>query len=134
MNTPRPAPPRFAAPARPPTTFAPPQAAQAGWYADPYRAGQLRWFDGHRWTHHSATLAPAAEPVEEHPVLPIVTALGATVVLAASLIVNRAVISSIDDRWNIFVLMARLGAPRLRALDRVVRVRQPSVRHRASAA
>ena len=38
--------------------------------------------------------------------LPIVTALGATVVLAASLIVNRAVISSIDDRWNIFVLMA----------------------------
>ena len=105
MSTPRPAPPRVGAPTRPPTTFGPPQAAQAGWYADPHRAGQLRWFDGHRWTHHTAALAPSAAPVEEQPALPIATALGATVVLAASLIVNRAVISSIDDRWNIFVLM-----------------------------
>ena len=105
VNTPRPAPPRACRAGAPTDAFAPPQAAQAGWYPDPYRRRSLRYFDGHRWTHHSATPAPPAAPVEQHPVLPIVTALGATVVLAASLIVSRAVISSIDDRWNIFVLM-----------------------------
>lgn len=86
-------------------TFAPPQAAQAGWYDDPHRAGQLRWFDGHRWTPHTTAIESSAPPVPQHPALPIVTAFGATVVLAASLIVNRAVIASIDDRWNIFLLM-----------------------------
>ena len=91
---------RRASPRRrgPPTTFAPPQAAQAGWYADPYRAGQLRYFDGHRWTHHSGHAGRrAAAPVESTRCCRSSTALGATVVLAASLIVNRAVIS-VDRR------------------------------------
>ena len=36
------------------TTPAPP-----GWYPDPSAPGAVRWFDGVRWTQHSAPAAPA---------------------------------------------------------------------------
>lgn len=26
-----------------------------GWYPDPYRRQQLRWWDGTQWTHHAST-------------------------------------------------------------------------------
>jgi hypothetical protein len=29
---------------------------QPGWYADPNRAGQQRYFDGQQWTEHAAPL------------------------------------------------------------------------------
>ncbi|MFC8731463.1 DUF2510 domain-containing protein [Luteimicrobium sp. NPDC057192] len=45
-----------------------------GWYPDPYRAGMLRWFDGHGWTEHVAPLpgGPQAvgDPYQAAPVAP----------------------------------------------------------------
>lgn len=36
-----------------------PEAAPArGWYVDPNVAAQLRWFDGERWTEHTAPMPP----------------------------------------------------------------------------
>jgi hypothetical protein len=34
---------------------------RAGWFPDPYKAGQVRWFDGSTWTTH------AVSPDEAHP-------------------------------------------------------------------
>jgi hypothetical protein len=31
----------------------------AGWYPDPYKTGQVRWFDGTEWTIHAA---PTSQP------------------------------------------------------------------------
>ena len=28
------------------------QSGPAGWWPDPHQRHQLRYFDGHRWTHH----------------------------------------------------------------------------------
>jgi hypothetical protein len=33
-------------------------APRAGWYADPWMDGVLRWWDGHRWTSYVAGPAP----------------------------------------------------------------------------
>jgi membrane protease YdiL (CAAX protease family) len=44
----------------------PPPSAPAGWYADPWQAGEMRWWDGAGWTHHHA---PAHE-VGPLPTLP----------------------------------------------------------------
>ena len=44
--------------------------APAGWYADPYQPGLLRWFDGLTWTDHVAAatpLPPTAATVVAHP-------------------------------------------------------------------
>jgi CAAX protease family protein len=100
-------PPRPTRPDGPPTTFAPPSSAQAGWYPDPYGHAWARYFDGHRWTDHVSVtpVGPAAR--DEHPVLPLFPVLGAVVVLAGSLIANRALIdATLDERWNVFVYMA----------------------------
>jgi Protein of unknown function (DUF2510) len=34
-------------------------SAPANWYPDPYQPGQLRWFDGYRWTEHASGPQPA---------------------------------------------------------------------------
>jgi hypothetical protein len=43
------------------------QAAQAGWYPDPYGAPQLRWWDGYTWTEHThETTTPIPVTDEGH--------------------------------------------------------------------
>ena len=37
-----------------PQTPPPPPTTAAGWYADPWRAARLRWWDGTQWTGHTA--------------------------------------------------------------------------------
>jgi RsiW-degrading membrane proteinase PrsW (M82 family) len=37
-----------------PSGLGTPAAAPAAWYADPYRLARLRWWDGGRWTEHTA--------------------------------------------------------------------------------
>ena len=34
----------------------------AGWYADPQDAAQLRWWDGARWSDHTAPVPQPAAP------------------------------------------------------------------------
>ena len=42
-----------------------------GWFPDPARAGTVRWWDGHNWTHHLAP-APHTGPTEaEKWLLPV---------------------------------------------------------------
>lgn len=43
-------------------TDAPPVSIPAGWYADPSRVGQLRWWDGSAWTSHVAPAPPGLDP------------------------------------------------------------------------
>jgi membrane protease YdiL (CAAX protease family) len=95
---------------QPAGTFGPPRSAPAGWYPDPYGGAYARYFDGYRWTPYVAApdqwqRQPA--PVEvPHPELPLPIAIGAIVILAASLIASRELLDSIIDRdWNIVVYM-----------------------------
>jgi hypothetical protein len=44
--------------ALPAAAEAPPVSAPPNWYPDPYQPGQLRWFDGYRWTEHSTANHP----------------------------------------------------------------------------
>lgn len=55
LATPAPFPPPPVPPAVPPpaSTYSAPAVPQ-GWYADPWRAARLRWWDGTRWTWHIA--------------------------------------------------------------------------------
>lgn len=41
--------------------------APPGWYPDPQRPGQQRWWDGHQWTEHLAPLAPTPGPGPSTP-------------------------------------------------------------------
>jgi uncharacterized protein len=95
-----------------PSTMAslpPPSTAPAGWYADPYRGGTLRYFDGRQWAPDEPAgpeLAPAAGP---HPSLPVAAAIGALVILLASLVGGRLVISWLAERdWPIVAYVAVL--------------------------
>jgi len=86
--------PPVAAPA-PATPAGPPP----GWYPDPSGVG-VRWFDGTAW-------GPVAVPARQRPPLPTLRlsdALGALVILAASLVANKFVIDAIADRgWPVLV-------------------------------
>jgi membrane protease YdiL (CAAX protease family) len=63
----------------------------------------LRYFDGRRWGQETVgRFAPVARP--QHPVLPIVAAVGAVVVLTVSLIVSRFLLDALAEyEWPIVV-------------------------------
>jgi membrane protease YdiL (CAAX protease family) len=83
-------------------TLPPPTTAPAGWYHDPFGWPQQRYFDGRGWTHHTAPLV--RRPAEPHPVLPLPAALGAMVILTASLLAAHLVLDAIvDTGWPILV-------------------------------
>lgn len=89
------------------TSLPPPTTAPTGWYPDPSGHG-LCYFDGHGWTRTQAPLAKVA-----HPTLPLPAAIGALVVLVASLLVSRAVGSLLDGteapEWVYLALSAGVG-------------------------
>ncbi|HET9547647.1 MAG TPA: CPBP family glutamic-type intramembrane protease [Desertimonas sp.] len=92
-------------------TFGPPSSAPAGWYPDPHGSAYARYYDGYRWTPYVAfpdQVGAEPQPAEQpHPELPIPIAIGAIVILAASLIASREVLDALIDRdWNIVVYMA----------------------------
>jgi membrane protease YdiL (CAAX protease family) len=65
----------------------------------------VRYFDGRRWTEHTAAVAPA--PTVAPRVLPLVVATGAVVVLTISLIVSRVLLEHIVRYgWPIVVYTA----------------------------
>ena len=88
-------------------SFPPPSTAPAGWYPDPSGHG-LCYFDGTGWTRLGAP--PLAVP---HPTLPLRAAVGALVVLAASLLISRLVGALVDGvdapEWVFLALSAAVG-------------------------
>jgi Protein of unknown function (DUF2510)/Domain of unknown function (DUF4190) len=44
------------------SSTSPPSSTPAGWYADPYAYGTLRWFDGATWTPNVAPAPASALP------------------------------------------------------------------------
>lgn len=83
----------------------PPTTAPAGWYQDPEGPGR-RYFDGREWMPVSATF----EPIDEHPRLPLVVALGALGILVVSLVTSKLVLEALVDRdWPIVAYVALVG-------------------------
>jgi membrane protease YdiL (CAAX protease family) len=83
----------------------PPTTAPAGWYPDPAGPGE-RYFDGRRW----AATRPRLAEADPHPTLPLNAAVGALVVLVASLIVARAFVESlIGFDWPLLVYVVLLA-------------------------
>jgi hypothetical protein len=90
-----------------------------GWYPDPYRAGMLRWFDGHAWTEHVAPLPggprPGGDAFRTAPVAPrrlsdrvralIVLGALAGVVLVGAL--GAAVSRQLEGAWDRAVVAAQ---------------------------
>ena len=92
---------------RPPTALPPPAGVPAGWYRDPYGYPLLRYYDGRRWTTHTTGILTPPRDVEAHPTLPLAVAVGAVVVLIASLIASRYLLDALAERgWPLLVLAA----------------------------
>jgi membrane protease YdiL (CAAX protease family) len=89
------------------TQLPPPTAGPAGWYPDPHGGPTARYFDGRRWAPVEApAFAPARPP---HPTLPARAAVGALVILVASLVAGRLLIDALADAgWPIIVYVAIL--------------------------
>lgn len=83
----------------------------AGWYPDPWIKGGLRYWDGSGWTATAA--AKVAPPKPPYPTLPLVVALGALLVLTASLVLSKFVLDRlVEQRWPIaiyIVISASIG-------------------------
>lgn len=78
------------------TALPPPTSAPAGWYPDPYTGGQ-RYFDGRIWVGDPVPPSPVLESKPEHPTLPLTAAIGALVVLTASLVFGKFVVDALVD-------------------------------------
>lgn len=80
----------------------PPISAPAGWYPDPL-GGSPRYFDGRGW-------APAEfrfDELEDHPQLPIWAAVGALLVLTASLVAGKLILEAlIGYEWPLLAYIA----------------------------
>lgn len=93
----------------------PPTTAPAGWYPDPYTGGR-RYFDGRAWApypHHGAAYGatgwgpPVLEDKQEHPQLPLSVAVGALIVLTASLFASRVTVEAlVRFEWPVVVYVA----------------------------
>lgn len=79
-----------------------------GWYPDPWASDGLRYYDGRTWTVRHAVPTAATIPPPPHPVLPIEIAVGAILVLGASLIAGRIVLSALVDHtdWPVVAYVA----------------------------
>lgn len=90
------------------TSLPPPSTAPAGWYPDPTGPGQ-RYFDGRAWAAHH----PGFAEQDEHPSLPLGAALGALVVLVASLFIGKALVDwLVRYEWPVIayvVILALVG-------------------------
>ena len=65
----------------PPPRNPPPPTQSAGWYADPWREGNWRWYSGQQWTAHIDQPQPVRQPP---PGGSVGTAFGATVAASPS--------------------------------------------------
>lgn len=88
--------------------FPPPSSAPAGWYPDPEGRPSLRYFDGRSWQEPTQPhLQPRRAP---HDTLPVPAALGALVILLASLVGGRLLIDVlVSFRWPVLVYAAILA-------------------------
>jgi membrane protease YdiL (CAAX protease family) len=87
------------------TSFPPPSTAPAGWYPDPSGQGQ-RYFDGHAW----AARHPGFASAEDHPSLPLGAAIGALVVLVASLLIGKGLVDwLVRYDWPVIVYVVVLA-------------------------
>ncbi|MEQ9163046.1 MAG: DUF2510 domain-containing protein, partial [Ilumatobacter fluminis] len=85
------------------SSLPPPTTAPAGWYPDPYTGG-FRYFDGRAWVGAPVPVVPGVAPTmpplqqrEPHPTLPLRAAIGALVVLTASLVAGKVVLDHVVD-------------------------------------
>ncbi len=95
------------------SSLPPPTTAPAGWYPDPYTGG-FRYFDGRAWVGAPVPVVPGVAPTmpplqqrEPHPTLPLRAAIGALVVLTASLVAGKVVLDLVvDEDWPLAVYIA----------------------------
>ena len=86
--------------------------APPGWYDDPYRVAQHRWWDGARWTQAAAGLGTGGQHTTraEHPTLPLAAAIGAFVAVAVPVFASKFALRALSDqRWPIAVYVALAG-------------------------
>lgn len=97
----------------------------SGWYRDPWRVGEFRWWDGHAWTAHVAT--PTGRRHRNTPRLP--SWLSVPVIIGAIVVVPLVIISAISQPGSVLLTLVPLFivAPVLRWLD-VVEPEPPSAR------
>jgi uncharacterized protein len=89
---------------------APQGTPPAGWYADPFTRGRLRYWDGRGWTQHVAVRS-VKPPRPPHSHLPLRAAVEVLVVLAASLIGSRLLLEWLSHyRWPIAAYILIGGA------------------------
>jgi membrane protease YdiL (CAAX protease family) len=88
-----------------PSGYRPVAAYPAGWYADPWIAGGMRYWDGWAWTGRVA--AKVKPPKPPHQQLPLSVALTTVATLLAALVVSRYLIEWLARyRWPIVVYVA----------------------------
>jgi membrane protease YdiL (CAAX protease family) len=71
----------------------PPTVAPAGWYPDPLGGGAPRYFDGREWAPPEPPGPSLSPPTPPHPSLPVAAGAGALVILLASLVGGRLLLS-----------------------------------------